>query len=186
MKLISNYVFDRLVLKKLGNCDRSENVWRRLPDLPGPGSPVDKNSDDKSEWSYLTIDLKTKGLGNSISTELLKILKVKRLCDEFMKFMNHPAYVMSKRFKKPVECESNQSESDEEEKIRKIVVDHFNQPSEDEDDARTVQPRHTNKPNQVAFRLRNNDDSRKKFKSNRKKPEKMIIQENKEDFGEND
>lgn len=114
-------------MKKLGKCDRSENVWRRLPDSTEK-SPVilRKSHSSSTEFNYLTYDLKTKGIGYSVSIELLKILKAKKLCDEFMKFMNHPAYVLGKRFKKPVECESEKSESDEEEKIEKIVKGHFN------------------------------------------------------------
>lgn len=113
-------------MKKLGKCDRSESVWRRLPDSTEKSPVVLRKSHSSTEFNYLTYDLKTKGIGYSVSSELLKILKAKKLCDEFMKFMNHPGYVLGKRFRKPVECQSETSESDEEEKINKIVKGHFN------------------------------------------------------------
>lgn len=95
-------------------------MWRRFSD-----NSKNRKSIKSEELSYLTYDLKTNGLGHSPSVELLRILNIKRLCHAYMQFMGHPGYVLEKRYGKPIECEETTSNVEEEEKIKKIMSDHF-------------------------------------------------------------
>lgn len=111
----------KMVFKKAGKCLPAENVWRRSL---GAKPAVDDGTSPFSQMNYLTYDVKGHGLGYSPAQDTLKILKVKELCGDYMKFMHHPAYYI-KSYKRPFECESNESNLEEEKKVAKIVKDHF-------------------------------------------------------------
>ncbi|CAF0877604.1 unnamed protein product [Brachionus calyciflorus] len=106
-----------IVLKKVGHCSE-DNIWRQ-----------GKKPDDKSEPEFfLTFDAKGQGLGFSPSIKLLKIMKIKGMCDDYMKYLYHPAYYL-KNYKKPEQCTSSSVEKEEEDSIKNILDEHFNKKS---------------------------------------------------------
>lgn len=107
----------KLAFKKMGRCG-NDGVWRRLS-----GNMQQTKHADLAKLNYLTYDVKTNGLGYSPSIDLLKIMRIKGLCDEFMKFSYHPGYFLHD-YKKPPECAGGRSDIDEERKISKIVDDY--------------------------------------------------------------
>lgn len=115
----------RLVLKKFGKCEKSENIWRRYHDNNG-NKPTNRVS-DISQLNYLTFDIKSNSLGYSPSLDLLKILNVKGFCKDFMSFLYHPGYyslsISKLRFKQPIECSTPmKSDLEDERKVTKIVT----------------------------------------------------------------
>lgn len=102
----------QIVIEKMGYCNRTDRIWRRRVENQAP--------------FYLTYDIKGNNLGYSPSSELISILKIKGLCNEYMKFFRHPSYfVKAYQTFVPNECTSNHAEREEEKKIFKIIDDHF-------------------------------------------------------------
>lgn len=99
----------KFALKKVGRCEN--NVWRRA----GP------NAGDKkyAQLNYLTYDLKGEGIGYSPSLDLIRIMRLKGLCDEYMKFFYHPGYFLS-GIKRPTECDGGRVDKDEEARIDRV------------------------------------------------------------------
>lgn len=119
----------KLVFQKVAYCNRNDNLWRRKSQQKTP--PADNGGEQNGD-SFLTYDLKLKCIGFSPASDMLKILKIKGLCDDYMRLFHHPAYYL-KKFNRPFECTSKQAEQDEEKKILKIVNDHRNRKNSDSD-----------------------------------------------------
>lgn len=118
----------KLLFNKMGYCNKNDKIWRS-------GKKPAGNKDSE----FLTFDAKGKGLGFSPSVNLLKILKLKALCDDYMKYMFHPSY-FNKKFKKPIQCTSKAGEQEEEKKIVNIINSHKNK-------ATTRKGKHFEEPN---------------------------------------
>ncbi|RNA38108.1 hypothetical protein BpHYR1_051264 [Brachionus plicatilis] len=109
LKKLNDTLFS-LVLKKTGHCT-DDKIWR-----------------NSANENFLTFDAKGLGLGFSPSLKLLTIMKMKGMCDDYMKFMYHPAYYL-KGFLKPEQCTSDVGEKEEEKKINDILDEHFGKKS---------------------------------------------------------
>lgn len=115
----------RLAFKKLGRCGQ-DGVWRRRKLIAGAESK--KSSSSYQELNYLTYDVRNQGVGYSPSNELLRIMRLKGMCDDYMKFMYHPGYFVS-GFRRPPECEGNdRSDANEEAKLERIMQAHNRMP----------------------------------------------------------
>lgn len=89
-----------IAVREIGACNKSENVWRRKEKL--------KNEPFRS---YLTIDAKSLDIGLSPTANFLfKLNEKKSLCEEYLKYFNHPYYWITNSkaglFSKPIECSS--------------------------------------------------------------------------------
>lgn len=109
LKKLNDTLFS-IVLKKIGRCSH-DNIWR--------------NSENDN---FLTFDAKGLGLGFSPSSRLLTLMKIKNLCDDYMKYLFHPGYYL-KNFTKPKQCTSDLGQKEEENKINEILDDHFGKKS---------------------------------------------------------
>lgn len=109
LKKLNDTLFS-LVLKKTGRCD-DDNIWR-----------------NSASNNFLTFDAKGLGLGFSPSPRLLTLMKIKDICDDYMKFLYHPGYYL-KNYAKPDQCISDAGQKEEEKKINEILDEHFGKKS---------------------------------------------------------
>ena len=77
------------IVKKLATCDKGVNVWKQ--NIPG------------NKTAYLTLNPKKGVVKYSAKSNILKILALKNLCHDIMKFMLFPSY-FNKLFPMPSEC----------------------------------------------------------------------------------
>ena len=94
--VLLNMAFQNLA-KQNAYC-KDDGIWR-------------VNDEGRADFkdSYFTYDARSESLGTVVPQSFYEVLINKTMCDDYMRFLNHPAY-FNQSFKKPVECRAESKE----------------------------------------------------------------------------